>query len=263
MLDRLFANELYDTGLQFKRVEGYPTKVDGCVIIIPGRYWFQRANQISESLSRFQWVLAIRTGDEEDLFQPDRVYHPNIKWWIQSPNPERDYDGARLFGVGYPPHFNALTSTPRTRKVFLSAQNTHDRRRECFDALNDIPEPKLVEETAGFTHGMGRDEYATAMCSAKVAPAPSGPETPDTFRLFEALEAHTVPVADDKTFWHRLFQDAPFPIVDNYEQLPGYINDQVDAWPANSNRITAWWMHQKRQLTTWLLDDLHDLDAAL
>ena len=54
---------------------------------------------------------------------------------------------------------------------------------------------------------------------------------------------------------------APFPIVDNYEQLPGYIRDQLEEWPANSNRITAWWMHQKRQLTKWLLEDLNDVGA--
>jgi hypothetical protein len=262
MLDRLFDNELFDTGLNFKRYDGYPPNADGCILIIPGRYWHAKGNQISEAISKFQWVLAMRVGDEENLFDPDIVFHRNIKWWVQSPNPTQDYGDARLFGIGYPPHFNHLVSTERGTAVFLSAQNTHEARHQCFTALEAVAVPKLVNETAGFTAGMDRNRYATCMCAAKIAPAPSGPVTADTFRLYEALEAHTVPIADDKTFWLNLYPDAPFPIVDSYEQLAGYIHDQIEDWPANSNRITAWWMRQKRQLSKWLTDDLHDLGAT-
>jgi hypothetical protein len=262
MLDLLFANDLYDTGLQFQRREGYPAGVDGCVLIIPGRYWHNRTNEISEIIAKYQWVLAMRVGDEEDLFEPDRVFHRNIKWWVQTPKPGSDYGDARLFGIGFPPHFNDIEFTERGTGVFLSAQNTHDRRHECFAALESVDVPKLVAETSGFTAGMERKRYVQCMCAAKIAPAPAGPVTGDSFRLYEALEAHTVPIADDKKFWLNLFPDAPFPIVDNYDQLGGYIKDQLEQWPANSNRITAWWMHQKRQLSRWLTEDLADLGAT-
>jgi hypothetical protein len=261
MLDLLFANDLYDTGLQFKRHEGYPT-ADGAILIIPGRYWHHQANQISEAISRYDWVLAVRVGDEEDLFQTDRVFHRNIKWWVQSPKPGTDYADARLFGIGFPPHFNVLWPEERVTAVFLSAQNTHSVRNECFAALDNVTVPKLVAETAGFTQGMDKKLYVGSMQAAKIAPAPSGPVTADNFRLYEALEAHTVPIADTKTFWNNLYPDAPFPIVDNYDQLAGYIEDQLDQWPVNSNRVTVWWMHQKRQLTTWLKQDLDDLGAT-
>ena len=262
MLDLLFANNLYYTGLEFHRREGYPPGVDGAILIIPGRYWFEKTNEISEAISKYRWVLAMRVGDEEDLFQPDRVFHRNIKWWVQSPNPDTDYGDARLFGIGFPPHFNDIDFSERGTDVFLSAQNTHELRHQCFTVLDHLKVPKLVNQTAGFTQGMDKKRYATCMCAAKIAPAPSGPVTADNFRLFEALEAHTVPIADTKEFWLNLFPDAPFPIVDNYSQLAGYITDQVADWPANSNRITAWWMHQKRQLTQWLKADLDELDAT-
>jgi hypothetical protein len=260
MLDLLFANDLYYTGLNFSRHEGYPI-ADGAIIIIPGRYWHEQANQISECIAKYRWVLAIRTGDEEDLFDPERVFHRNIKWWVQSPKPGHDYGDARLIGVGFPPHFNDIEFVERGTGVFLSAQNTHDLRNQCFAALEPLDVPKVIHPTTGFTHGMDKSKYVTCMCAAKIAPAPSGPVTADNFRLFEALEAHTVPIADNKDFWLTLFPDAPFPIVDNYEQLPGYIRDQLEEWPANSNRITAWWMHQKRQLSKWLLEDLMDVGA--
>ena len=267
LLDRLFDNTLYPTGLRFKRVEGYPTS-DGCVLIIPGRYWHEKVNAISEAIAKYVWVLGVRVGDEEDQFDPEKVVHPNIKWWVQTPDPQRDYGGARLFGCGFPPHFNTLINYERDVDVFLSAQNTHDRRHQCFTALKKTYANKKVEPTKGFTQGMGGDEYARWMCSAKIAPAPSGPESPDSFRLFEALEAHTIPIADDlspKTpkpgFWRAVFPDAPFPILTDYKDLPGYVEDQVKGWPANANRITAWWIRQKRQMAKNLRADLTELGA--
>jgi len=262
MLDLLFDNDLYYTGLEFKRREGYPPNVDGAILIIPGRYWYEKTNEISEAISKYQWVLAMRVGDEEDLFQPDRVFHRNIKWWVQSPNPKADYGDARLFGIGFPPHFNDIDFTERGTDVFLSAQNTHQARQQCFNVVNSLNVPKLVNETDGFTKGMNKDRYATCMAAAKIAPAPSGPVTADNFRLYEALESHAVPIADTKDFWLNVYPDAPFPIVDNYAQLAGYITDQIAQWPANSNKITAWWMHQKRQLTKWLKQDLDELGAT-
>jgi hypothetical protein len=269
ILDRLFDNTLYPTGLEFKRHEGYPT-TSGCVLIIPGRYWWEKTNQISESISRYDWVLGIRTGDEENLFDPDRVFHRNIKWWIQTPHLGFDYpEGSRFLGVGFPPHFNNLKQQPRDTDVFLAAQNTHQRRRECFTALATVERINaVVQPTDGFTHGMACEEYATWMCSAKVAPAPSGPASPDSFRLFEALEAHTVPIADDlapgqseEGFWRMVFPDAPFPILNSFVQLPGYVRDQLCAWPNNSNEITAWWIRQKRDMSRWIREDLTELGA--
>jgi hypothetical protein len=267
MLDLLFANQLYPTGLEFSRHDGYPAGV-GCVLIVPGRYWFERTNQISEAIAKYEWVLAIRVGDEEEAFNPDRVFHRNIKWWVQTPKVGVDYEGARLFGVGFPPHLDDLSDHPRDTDVFLSAQNTHERRQDCFAAISAVDADKVVHATRGFTAGMSREDYVRLMCSAKVAPCPSGAVSPDSFRLFEALEAHTVPIADDVSpvypsqgYWRMVFPDAPFPILETYGQLPGYVEDQLALWPANANRISAWWMRQKRTMARWLSEDLTDLGA--
>lgn len=269
MLDRLFANQLYPTGLEFTRVEGYPNKVDGCILIIPGQYWCHRAREISESLSRYEWVVIIKTGDEEGLLDPYQIYHRNCRWWVQTPQVGTEYDeGTRFFGVGYTPHFNNLKFQNRDTDVFLSAQNTHKRRHDCFDHVTRAKGKKMVQATESFTAGMDPAEYALWMSAAKVAPAPSGVTSPDSFRVYEALEAHTIPIADDISpsydsagYWRMVFPDAPFPILDTYDQLPGYIEDQLKAWPANANRITAWWMRQKRAMSRWVREDLEALGA--
>lgn len=266
ILDLLFDNRLYPTGLTFQRHEGYPN-ADGAIMIIPGRYWVKNANRISEALAKYQWVLAIRAGDEEDLFHPDRIYHPNIKWWVQYPRTTTDYGDARPIPVGFPPHFDDLRpGFGKNTDVFISGQNTHQRRNECFHALRHVAGE--IHATQGFTQGMGRSEYAEWMVSARVAPAPSGPASQDTFRLWEALQSHTVPIADDVTpgydgtgFWDQFFPGHPFPVLSSYEQLPGYIEDALAGWPANSNRVTAWWMAEKRRMAINLVDDLKALGA--
>jgi len=287
LLDLLFANQLHPTGLEFKRVEGYPN-TDGCVLLIPGRYWHEHTDQVNEAVQRYKWLLAMRVGDEQDEFNIHDIDHPNCRWWVQTPqlrsdaaprarypakrpDVDRDYEGVRLFGCGYPPHFDDLPAEPpdKDMTVFLSAQNNHPRRKECFQALEQAHVGlKYIHETTGFTEGLLPEAYTAIMARTKIAPCPAGPHTPDTFRLYEALEAHCVPIADDITpdynsegYWQALMPDATFPILHLYRNLPDWINDQLRLWPANVNRITAHWMRYKRQMALWLTEDLKALGA--
>jgi hypothetical protein len=268
MLRRLLCNELYPTGLDFRHHTGYPNTNDGCCLIIPGRFWADHTDEISSAIGRYKWVLAFRTSDEEDWFDPLKLVLPNIKWWIQTPRTDRDYGDARLFGVGFPPHFNKLTEKHRGLDAFLAGQNTHDRRNAAFEQIQKAHGNNYIVETTGFTQGLPPADYAEFMCSAKVAVCPSGAVSPDSFRLFEALEAHCVPVGDDVSpidgptgYFRRIFNDPPFPIIENYTDLPGWIDDILAGWPANANRIVAWWCRQKREYAQWLKADLKALGA--
>jgi hypothetical protein len=269
LLDLLFDNHLYPTGLQFKRVDGYPPKSGG-ILLVPGRYWHERIHDIDDAISSHKWVLLMRVGDEEDTFDVNQVAHPNIKFWLQQPRTDKDYGDARLFGCGFTPHFNSLPAEPSDKSVdlFLSAQNTHPRRRQAFTALAGEHPGWRVEATEGFTKGLTPEVYRDAMIQTKVAPAPSGPYSADTFRLFEALEAHCVPIADDRSpqwktlgYWQKIFGECPFPVLHDYADLPNLVEEALKDWPANANRIAAWWMRYKRQLARWLVDDLKKLGA--
>lgn len=270
MVDRLLDNTLYPTGLEFHRHEGYP-HADGCVLVIPGRYWHDSIHDIDDAIASYRWVLGVRTGDEEDLFDIHEVAHPNIRWWVQTPRPDRDYGDARLFGVGFPPHFNHLPAGPPEKliDVFLAGQDTHDRRHRAFGALQDAPLGiKRVERTAGFTQGMDPAEYVECMLMAKTAPAPAGPVSADTFRVYEALEAHTVPLADtispavdEPGFWDRIFVEHMGPLYTNPAALPDLVAAVLDDATDYANHVTAAWMRYKRQLALWLREDLEQLGA--
>lgn len=273
LVEDLLSGDLWPHGLEFEFADPWPD-ADGIVLLVPGRYWHDRTAELTDALARYNWVLAIRTGDEEDLLDIEAVKHPNIRWWVQTPRTDREYGDARFLPLGYSPHFRALPADPPSKHLglFLAAQCTHDRRRQAFDALYDSGRDMLghVEATEGFTHGMPTAEYVRLMCAAKVAPAPSGAVSPDSFRLWEALQAHAIPVADDispaypsQGFWRMLLDGTPFPVLEDYSDLPGWIDDQLAAWPANANRAAAWWMALKRRIAHELQDDLAVLGAEM
>lgn len=258
MLDDLLSGRLYPTGLRFRRCEGYPG--DSGVLIVPGRYWAGREDEISEAVAGYEWLLMFVTSDEEALF--GEIDHPNMIRWVQTPRHGRDYGDARLFGVGYSPHTRNLPMTaPVKDGVFLSGQDTHQRRHDCFQSLDDVP--GVVKRTDGFTQGMPPNEYMRHMVNAKVVPAPSGAVSPDSFRFWEALETHCIPVSDtvsptDGTtdYWHRIFTDPPFPLAEDWAGV-----DWAALLYGNANTITAWWMRRKREYARQLGDDLDALGA--
>ena len=97
MLFDLFANKLYPTGLEFSHRLGYVRRgAKGSIVIIPGRYWSKERDyaQINDALMHYEWVLAIRTSDEEDSFDIERIAHANIKWWVQTPKAGVFYDAS-------------------------------------------------------------------------------------------------------------------------------------------------------------------------
>ena len=274
MLRRLLDGDLYPHGLQVKHHAGYPN-CDGPIgLVVPGRFWAQHTDQINEAIQRFVSVLLMVTSDEEAWFDARLIEHPRVKFWIQTPRPGHEYpEGARFFGVGFTPHFNEPpTELPeKTVDVVLSAQDTHERRHRCFEALEPYrssPTCQIVP-TRGFSKGVPPWCYARDMLAAKVAPCPSGAVSVDSFRVWEALEAGAVPIVDtvspvdgETTYWGRLFSEpVPFPVYSGAAFLPSLIDEVLNDWPAVANRVQAFWMRYKRQLSIWLREDIEALGA--
>lgn len=271
LLDDLLAGELWPHGIEFERLEAFPAAADGIVLIVPGRYWADPTAEIGQAISKYRWVLAFRTSDEEDLFDIRKVVHPSILWWVQTPRVGVDYGTARFLPLGYTPHCDLMPVEPPEKllDLFLACQDTHSRRHEAFAALQS-GERRRIEPSPGFTQGMDPAEYVRCMTAAKVAPAPSGAVSPDSFRVWEALEAHAIPIADDvsptydsRGYWRMLLGDPPFPILADYQDLPGWVDDMLSDWPRQANRVTAWWIQTKRGLARMLREDLTALGANI
>jgi hypothetical protein len=262
-----------------------PAGVTAAAVIVPGRFAAGDEAAVTDLIAHLDRVLLIVTSDEESAFEYEQVTHPNMRRWVQTPKIGRGPVDLHL-GCGPPPetddllealfaeHGPALVGDRPYRWVY-DGQINHPRRVEMKAATAGLPGPlardhNLWTVTPGFAQGRPRTEYLARLASARIAFCPAGPYTPDTFRLWEALAAHTLPLTgaispadpDDAGYWQRLVgADPPWPLIHDWTHLQGHLADAVAAWPENLNRAVAWWLTYKQRLrhttadaVAWLAD---------
>lgn len=281
--DQGFVDETL-TRLGGAHVEGFdalPQDTDGAVVVVPARYYVNNVDDLNDALSRLRWVVVILTSDEESTFDHRKLVHPRMRLWIQTPRPGQHDDqvehGRRFLPFAYPPGTRetlAERTAPnglRRRGWAYAGQVNHSRRREATTAMRRMRGGAL-KVSRGFTQGLPREDYLTFLASARVAPAPSGPATPDSFRFAEALEAGTLPIADarcpaydDESYWQFVFGlagDMPFPVISDWSTLPSVTSRAIEEWPASGNRAVAWWQAWKRDTRRRLAADIGYLSGA-
>lgn len=271
LLEDIFADE------DNQEVSEIP-KCKEAIVVIAGRYYVDLVSEVNEQLRNVEDVTLIVTSDEESLFPFDKINHPNYRLYLMTPRFDRKYKNVTKFlGEGYPPHMK-LPLEPPTKDLdfFFSGQITHDRRQKLKVAMDSIEEFKhdnqlegVFNATPGFTKGLKPEDYYKEMMRAEAVPCPAGPATPDSFRLFEALECGAVPIADSMSpsnvinYWQQLYPDAPFPIFDDYDTLQGNLRDVRDQYPVINNKCLAWWMRYKIDLKDELLGYSADKDITI
>lgn len=248
----------------FKDSRFTPAVSEGAIVVLPGKNQGKYINKINEELNKLSWVVLIITSDEEHNFPVEKINHRNIKIYIQNPKQGR-HDNYNMWPLGYTSETRKhLKLLPKTLDYFLSAQDTHKRRHDAFNQLRKVKNG-VTNRTDGFTEGLNQEEYMTHMCQAKIVPSPAGPVCAESFRLYEALEAGAIPIGDnisatgDYDYWQYLFPNKPFPTINNYLDLPGYIEDQLNNFQDKANHIQAWWIREKRLLKHFLSKDVADL----
>ena len=228
------------------------------IVVVAGDSWVGREEVLNEWINAMPWCMFVLLSDEGALFDLSKLSHPNWRLWVQ--NPRESHRGADAFlGCGVPNQTRvalrlALNDKPRDTDWFFAGQITHSRRISAANAMESLRGTKSTFlPTDGFAKGFGLEDYVSELCSAKVVPCPSGPTTPDTFRLWEALEAGCLPIADSKSpaggngYWHLLFGGRPpFPIIEEWSSLSSVMENALSCYPANVNRVYSWWQQYKR-----------------
>lgn len=248
--------------------------VDGAVVVYHGDHEFTKIEEIQKELATLKWALIIVIGDESALFPCGRLVALNRKVWFQIPMPgARHSYSVRNLICGYPPdapeHLAPFDSTSVERPLdwFFSGQITHARRIACATELRKMKNGRLIEN-AGFWQGLPRAAYYAAMASAKIIPCPSGPTTPDSFRMAEALEAGCLPIVDGtcpregypEGFWKNIFgYEPPFPVIYDWATLPQVMEKALAEWPKNRDIACKWWQLYKGEMKKWLAKDLDSL----
>lgn len=266
--------------IDFRSVVGFqelPADADGAVVIIGAQHHHlpQEVERLNADLARLRWVVLMLAGDECSLFPIRQLApHPAMRLWIMTPRRHLHGDVPKhstFIGEGYREDTptllaaSAAEAAERPLDWFFAGQVTHQRRQDLVAALRALEgryKGDLVE-TPGFLQGLPREEYLRRIASAKVVPCPAGPGTPDSFRLYEALEAGCLPLADAVTpegwpgYWLFVYGDnLPFPVVEDWADLPAIMDEALAGWPANANRASAWWQAEKRRLAYRLDDDV-------
>lgn len=287
IIEGLLSGDLWrpSYAYEFAHYKAIEDAGEGCVIVFPARAQVDYLDQLNNEIKNLKWVLIMLTGDEEASFPFEKIEHPNMRLYVMSPRRQSRYDNVRFLGTGFAPLAPQMLPTfkdeanNRTTDYFFAGQITHERRTQMAEQIAIMEEFRKVNNlygdcvyTKGFTEGLRPAEYYRRMAKSKVAFAPSGPETPDTFRLFEALEAGCIPIADTRVssnknnadfgddYWTFFFgEEPPFVVLKDYDQLQGFTIDAVEKWKPLSNKIFSWWMKIKRQWAVQLHNDIEAL----
>lgn len=259
-------------GFEKVEVNALP-KEEAAVVVLPGRSHGDDIDAFNAEISKIQHAVIFIMGDEESVFPVEKIVHPSAEIWVQNPRPGR-HDSYHKLGCGYTPHVrDFFPSVPEKRlKFFFAGQITHSRRQEMAEALRSHTDGSILIETEGFTQGIQPPAYCVGLSESKTAPCPSGPQTPDTFRLYEALELGSVPIADEQTpkeewrgFWNWLFDETvPFPTYTRPSQMIATMNMAASVFPIDNNHVQAWWyrwkMRTKEKIRLQVGFDGNDLD---
>jgi hypothetical protein len=233
--------------------------VEGAVVVLPARSLAGKEEQVNQDLQKLKWVVLLVLGDEENAFDVDKIVHNNMKVWIQTPRTTTEYS---KFPLG-PAPIKKGELPNKDLDYFFAGQITHSRRQEMAQELQKMTGGTFIP-TKGFTQGLPLEEYHKEMSRAKVVPCPSGPETVETFRFYEALELGCIPIADTQTpqanwtgYWDWLFEDKIlFSQISNWSSLPSYVDELKSKYPQLNNRIQSWWMRYKKSLKKRIYEDI-------
>lgn len=238
---------------------------EGAIVVLPARHCAEQVDYLNAELSKLPWVVLVLTGDEDMVFPIELIQHPRIRVWVQTPHPVR-HAGYRALPNGYPTPLREHSewSGERYYDWSFAGQVTHPTRVACVWALRQMPNG-LLHETQGFAQGMEPEAYYDVMRVSRVVPCPSGPCTPDSFRLSEALELGCVPIVDEvpgnrpgypRGYWDVVMPGHPFPVIEDWAQLPQVMEQVLSNWTEKSTECMAWWQNYKRALANNLMEDV-------
>jgi len=241
--------------------------LEGAVINLRGNDNMQHVDQINADIAKLKWCVIVITGNEDSTGFYRLIKHLNCKIWVQTPrgSDEADY----YLPFGYPnDYIVGAKSVEEGRRYdwFFAGQVSHSRRKQCVEVLRKMQNGRLVE-TSGFGTGLDYPEYVQETLQSKVIPCPGGPMTPDTFRVYEALESGCVPVLDytgghwnyDGDYWRKVFGVHPLPVIHDWKDFPIQLEQILKYWPTYQVQVATWWEEKKEQIVNDLFSQISEI----
>lgn len=233
------------------------------------------ARRLLADLNKLPWCLLIATSDECSKFPWEMMgdWPEHVIPWIMTPEPGRYYpSNARFIGEGSPippsefAHSAALT---RDLDMYYSGQQRSDHRQRAVEAMRTVPGRTKITPTPRFlTDPKGHQvsepgadhEYVFSLTRSWIAPAPNGTCTPDSFRLYEALEAGCVPIVfDNGYYWRMIDLDSVVWKIGDWADLPLAAAALLQNRCKEAADVSSQWQQHKRRVQHQINDDVQQL----
>jgi hypothetical protein len=145
----------------------------------------------------------------------------------------------------------------RSHQMFFSGylDSSGDAKRERTEMLETVNRHKLpatLMASSGFAQGLGPVSYAAWMENSRFALVPRG-RSPETIRLYDALELGSIPISLRHPFIDKLMPDAPFILLESWQDLPAWYaaeaadDSRLQKWDERQRQVVEWWGEFKRR----------------
>jgi len=212
-------------------------------------FYFDLSNKVKK-------IFLIHLGDEGGAEKKDLVYPLCEHIWRTFSLPMfKNFKNVTSIPIGYKcdPIKDNINILKRNYKwSFLGT--THGSSR--YDLLNKHKNimPNFINLTEDFSgkKSMDTNDYYKILNNSIFAPIPHGYFHPETYRLYEALEAGCIPIIENPfQFFDNFLPNNPLPSVNSWEDsstiIKKYLENKKDI-EILGNKINDWWTQHKENL---------------
>ena len=207
-------------------------------------------------------IFLIHLGDEAGLFDLSNIYNKfNYTWRTFCSNRYFNNDNVSCLPLGYKSG-TVFTDNLGDRKYKWSFIGTPHKssRHDLLFQLSKV-KPHFTFQTKRFNDKkkiMEVDELSEVLSSTCFIPCPNGFVHPETYRLYEALECHCIPIIENSyKYYDRLFPDNPFLKIDKWMEAKEIVLNWTDKQIMEKREnCKTWWVKYKSKLQNDILTKL-------
>ena len=196
-------------------------------------------------------VFLIHLGDESGIYDVSEIYNNcDYVWRTFCSNKYFKNKNISCIPLGYKSGINFKKEEDRRYKWAFIGTPHKSSRHDLLFQLSNI-QPSFSYKTKKFNEGIiGVDEMNKVLSSSQFIPCPNGFVHPETYRLYEALECHCIPIVENAyKYYDRLFPENPFLKIDKWKEARNMIeNFTTNEIKNKSNECKKWWSDYKKNL---------------
>ena len=212
-------------------------------------FYFDLSNKVKK-------IFLIHLGDEGGAEKKDLVYPLCEHIWRTFSLPMfKNFKNVTSIPIGYKcdPKKDKINILKRNYKWSFLGTTHGSSRYDLLDKHKNIM-PNFINLTEDFSgkKSMDTNDYYKILNNSIFAPIPHGYFHPETYRLYEALEAGCIPIIENPfQFFDNFLPNNPLPSVNSWEDsstiIKKYLENKKDI-EIVGNKINDWWTQHKENL---------------